>query len=78
MSPDQTLSDGMAVIWENLFRFTEDFLATFLFFRHKPGLTLFRGPQPPDPTKSPWVVSTEAATEAAVKQPGWTHVKADA
>jgi len=77
-SPDQTLLEGMAAIWENLFRFTEDFLAMFLFFRHKPGLTLFHGPEPTDPTKSPWILSTEAVMEATVKQPGWTQVNADA
>ena len=35
-SNDQSVTEFMDVIWNNLFRFCEDFVAQFLFFRVKP------------------------------------------
>lgn len=56
---NQPVVDAMDIIWNNLLRFSEDFVAAFLYFRRKPGLVLFHGPEPDDPTRSPWVVTTE-------------------
>ena len=73
-SPDQTVSAFLDVIWTNLFRFTEDFTAMFLFFRHKPGLTMYHGEASMDSMKSPWVYVPESVFNEVTKQPGWRLV----
>jgi len=55
-SNDQTISEFMDIIWSNLFRFCEDFVAYFLFFRVKPGLVFFHGPADISSLESPWKV----------------------
>ena len=73
-SADQTVSAFLDVIWANLFRFAEDFTAMFLYFRHKPGLTMFHGEASMDSVKSPWRYVQESIFEEVTKQPGWRLV----
>jgi hypothetical protein len=69
---EQTLGEAMQAIWENLIRFTEDFLAMFLFLRRKPGLVLFHGPEPKNSAESPWMLATEAQMKTTLDTGGWT------
>src|SRR5206468_775740 len=68
-SAEQTLVDALEAIWKNLFFFAEDFIAMFLFFRHRPGLALFRDPRRELTPDSPWEVTTEAAMARHVATP---------
>lgn len=67
---DQQLADAMEVVWMNLLRFSEDFVAVFLHFRHKSGLVLFHGPESGDPTQSPWRSTTQAVMDATLGNQG--------
>jgi len=70
-SQGQTVSAFLDVIWANLFRFTEDFTAMFLFFRHRPGLTMYHGGAAMGLVKSPWVNVPESVFDEITKQSGW-------
>jgi hypothetical protein len=59
-SNDQSVTEFMDVIWNNLFRFCEDFVAQFLFFRVKPGLVFFHGLDDISSPESPWKVVSRA------------------
>ena len=71
-SSDQKLSAALEVVWDNLIKFTEDFIAMFLFLRHKPGLVLYHGPEVKGSARLRWVIATEEEMDAALAQGGWT------
>lgn len=70
-SDDQSISAYLEVIWNNLFFFTEDFTTMIIFFRRKPGYTLFHGPTTIDSIESPWRMPPEAVFDEVTKRPGW-------
>jgi hypothetical protein len=53
-STNQTISECLAVIWNNLVQFVEDFIALFLRLRALPGLTFYHEAVPIDSVESPW------------------------
>ncbi len=63
-SPDQTISDFMLIVWRNLFRYCEDFIALFLSLKLPPELSVVKDndnfPEPVNPWK---VVATERFEE---------------
>jgi hypothetical protein len=74
-SEEQSVREFLAVVWENLFAFVEDFTILLLRMRMHRGFTVGRGPVL-DPHVSPWVVdlvpemkrSLEAAVAASEAQ----------
>lgn len=73
-SEDQSISSFLDVIWNNLFRFCEDFTAMVIFVRRKPGLTLYHGPEDLTSIQSPWRMVPEAVFDEVTKQPGWVKM----
>lgn len=73
-SPQQTVSDAMPLIWDNLIRFFEDFIISFLYMRFKPELCLFKGTSQTGSNRSPWQVTTVEARDRVVSQAGWTKM----
>jgi hypothetical protein len=60
---EQTLSDAMTVVWENLFRYVEDFIALALSFRLKDGLALHRRHVSPNSATVSWTVARLGSIE---------------
>jgi len=59
---------GPEAVWENVVRLFEDFIVVCLFFRFKPGLTLYHGAVEKGSPQSPWRVATQAEFERAIAQ----------
>jgi hypothetical protein len=74
-SDEQTITEFMEVIWNNLFRFCEDFIAEFLFFRIKPGLVFFHGPDDISSPESPWKVVSQTEMDKYAKTGRLTKIE---
>ncbi len=74
-SNDQSVTEFMDVIWNNLFRFCEDFVAEFLFFRVKPGLVFFHGFDDISSPESPWKVVSQAEMDKYEKAGRLTKIE---
>lgn len=73
-SAEQSVREFMAVIWENFVRLVEDFVISFLLFRFKPGLVLYRGSVERGSANSPWAVTTIEERNRVVARPGWKEL----
>lgn len=71
----QTIKEFMEIVWENLFKFMEDFIAMFLFLRAKPNISFFHGLAEIDSPQSPWLFIPKEEMEKVIKKPGWELVK---
>lgn len=63
----QSLSDGMAMAWGNLFRYVEDFLALGINFRLREECALVRLEQPLTSPVPSWTLTTKLAVDEILK-----------
>jgi hypothetical protein len=64
---DQRIADAMVVVWENLFRFVEDFIVLAINFRLKPEYSLARKETPLTSLVPSWKLITRQEADDFVK-----------
>jgi hypothetical protein len=64
---DQRIGDAMMVVWENLFRFVEDFIVLAINFRLKPEYSLARKEMPLTSPVPSWTLITRQEADEFVK-----------
>ena len=67
---DQRIANAMVVVWENLFRFVEDFIVLAINFRLKPEYSLARKETPLTSPVPSWKLITRQEADELVK----THI----
>jgi hypothetical protein len=73
---EQSVAQLMAVVWQNLFAFVEDFVALSLSFKLKEGSNLFfAGRSKPDLPESPWKIATQSVRDQIITKPGWQKLE---
>lgn len=63
----QRIGEAMAIVWENLFRYIEDFIVLAINFRLKPGFSLVRREMPLTSSTPSWTLTTKEDTDAFLR-----------
>jgi len=64
---EQRLGASMVIVWENLFRYVEDFVVLAIHFRLRPEYGLIRKEMPLTSAVPSWTLTTRQAVDAFVK-----------
>jgi len=60
---EQRLGDARVIVWENLFRYVEDFVVLAINFRLKPEFSLVRREMPLTSPVPSWALTTRQQTD---------------
>jgi len=64
---EQTMGEAMVIVWENLFRYVEDFIVLAINFRLKPEYGLVRKEMPLTSPVPSWTLTTRQAVDEFVR-----------
>jgi len=64
---EQTIGEAMLIVWENLFRYVEDFIVLAINFRLKPEYGLVRKEMPLTSSVPSWTLTTRQAVDEFVR-----------
>ncbi|MBI4020922.1 MAG: hypothetical protein HY369_01630 [Candidatus Aenigmarchaeota archaeon] len=70
-SDKQTAAECMEVVWGNLLRLVEDFVALFIGMRKQPRTVFFHG-EVTDPARSPWIAMSQEDAERFLASRGFS------